>query len=372
MKDTQIYQIGLTMINGVGDVLARHLLDALGDAEAVFTEKNRLLEKIPGIGDTLIAEIKRPEVLQQAEKEWAFAEKNGIALHFLTDPDYPKRLRECPDAPVLFYFKGDTDLNAARVVSVVGTRRASGYGQELTECLLRDLSVRFPDVLVVSGLAYGIDVCAHRNALRYQLPTVGVLAHGLDRIYPAVHRQTAVEMLAHGGLLTDFPSGTNPDRQNFIRRNRIVAGLADATVVVESAEKGGSLITADIAFSYGRDVYTFPGRVTDERSRGCNELIRRNKAGLITCADDLIQALRWDVVSRESALPAQTQLLFPENEEGARVLAFLEGRKDAHINELAIELNLPVHQLSSLLFELEMDGKIKSMPGSVYKRMEPL
>ena len=216
----------------------------------------------------------------------------------------------------------------------------------------------FPDLLVVSGLAYGIDICAHRNALKNQLPTVGVLAHGLDRIYPPVHRSTAVEMLERGGLLTDFPSGTNPDRQNFIRRNRIVAGLADATIVIESAEKGGSLITADIAFSYGRDVYAFPGR--------------QNKGGLITCADDLIMAMRWDVAQKTDALPVQTQLLFPENEESERILSFLEMRKESHINELSVALNLPVHQLSSLLFELELDGKIKSMPGSIYKRMKPL
>ena len=308
MTDKQIYQIGLTMINGVGDILARHLLEALGDAEAVFTEKRQSLEKIPGIGDSIITEIKRADVLLRAEKELAFAQKNGISIYFLKDINYPERLRECPDAPVLFYFKGNADLNAAHIISVVGTRRASAYGQEVTERLLRDLSVSFPDLLVVSGLAYGIDICAHRNALKNQLPTVGVLAHGLDRIYPPVHRSTAIEMLDRGGLLTDFPSGTNPDRQNFIRRNRIVAGLADATIVIESAEKGGSLITADIAFSYGRDVYAFPGRVTDINSKGCNSLIRQNKGGLITCADDLIMAMRWDVAQKTDALPVQTQL----------------------------------------------------------------
>ena len=234
------------MINGVGDILARHLLEALGDAEAVFTEKRQSLEKISGIGDSIITEIKRADVLLRAEKELAFAQKNGISIYFLKDMNYPERLRECPDAPVLFYFKGNADLNAAHIISVVGTRRASTYGQEVTERLLRDLSVIFPDLLVVSGLAYGIDICAHRNALKNQLPTVGVLAHGLDRIYPRASLY-GVEMLERGGLLTDFPSGTNPDRQNFIRRNRIVAGLADATIVIESAEKGGSLITADIA-----------------------------------------------------------------------------------------------------------------------------
>ena len=372
MTDKRIYQIGLTMINGVGDILARHLLQALGEAEAVFTEKQQLLGRIPGIGSNIAAEIKRPEILQRAEKELAFIEKNNISCYYLTDTDYPVRLRECPDAPILFYFKGNTNLDATRIISIVGTRNATEYGRELTESLIKDLAKVIPDLLVVSGLAYGIDICAHRNALYNRLPTVAVLAHGLDRIYPSCHRNTAVEMLESGGLLTDFPSGTEPDRPNFLRRNRIVAGISDCTIVVESAEKGGSLVTADIAFSYGRDVYAFPGRVTDINSKGCNGLIRQNKGGLITCADDLIMAMRWDVAQKTDALPVQTQLLFPENEESERILSFLEMRKESHINELSVALNLPVHQLSSLLFELELDGKIKSMPGSIYKRMKPL
>lgn len=369
MTDKQIYQIGLTMINGVGDILARHLLESMGDAEAIFTEKQRLLEKIPGIRGTLAAEIKRPEVLMRAEKELTFVQKNGIDIYFLTDRNYPERLGECPDAPVLFYYKGKADLNASRIVSIVGTRQATPYGQELTERLLKDLSASLPDVLIVSGLAYGIDICAHRNALKYQLPTVGILAHGLDRIYPPAHRPSAVEMLQQGGLLTDFPSETNPDRPNFVRRNRIVAGLADTTIVIESAEKGGSLITADIAFSYGRDVYTFPGRVTDPHSKGCNALIRQNKAGLITSAEDLILAMRWDVTGKKKELPVQAQLLFPEDGEADRLFYFLSEHREAHINELSIALDMPVHQLSSLLFELELDGKIKTLPGSRYSLM---
>lgn len=237
MTDKRIYQIGLTMINGVGDILARHLLQALGEAEAVFTEKQQLLGRIPGIGSNIAAEIKRPEILQRAEKELAFIEKNNISCYYLTDTDYPVRLRECPDTPILFYFKGNTDLDATRIISIVGTRNATEYGRELTESLIKDLAKVIPDLLVVSGLAYGIDICAHRNALYNRLPTVAVLAHGLDRIYPSCHRNTAVEMLESGGLLTDFPSGTEPDRPNFLRRNRIVAGISDCTIVVESAEK---------------------------------------------------------------------------------------------------------------------------------------
>ena len=243
MTDNRIYQIGLTMISGVGDILARQLLQTCGDAEAVFTEKQQVLEKIPGFGSATAAAIKRPEVLLQAEKELVFIEKNQITCYFLTDENYPKRLKECTDAPVLLYFKGSADLNASRIISVVGTRHATEYGRAMTEELVQSLSYAIPDLLIVSGLAYGIDICAHRSALKVNLPTIGVLAHGLDRIYPSSHRSVAVEMLDHGGLLSEFHSGTEPDKPNFVRRNRIVAGMADATIVIESAEKGGSLIT---------------------------------------------------------------------------------------------------------------------------------
>lgn len=369
MTDKLIYQIGLTMINGVGDILARHLLQTLGDAEAVFAEKQQLLGRIPGIGSHLAAEIKHSEILQRAEKELAFIEKNNISCYYLTDAAYPARLRECPDAPILFYFKGNTNLDASRVISVVGTRNATEYGRGLTESLIKDLAEAIPNLLVVSGLAYGIDICAHRSALHNQLPTVAVLAHGLDRIYPSSHRNTAVEMLESGGLLTDFPSGTEPDRPNFLRRNRIVAGMSDCTIVVESAEKGGSLVTADIAFSYGRDVYSFPGRVGDSHSKGCNNLIRQNKAGLITSADDLLSALCWDI--QATATPAQTELFFADTDvsvpEQNPVLAIMRTRNEIHINELALVLEMPVHQLSTLLFELEINGKIKALPGNIYK-----
>ena len=367
MTDQRLYQIGLTMVEGVGDILARQLLETLGDAECIFRMSRAALAKVPGIGSTLIARLQDPDVLRRAEKELRFIEDNRIYLYYIGDPHYPVRLRECTDAPVLFYFKGEADLNAAHVLSVVGTRHATPYGMEQTEQLLTELATRYPDLLVVSGLAYGIDICAHRAAVRCGLPTVGVLAHGLDRIYPAIHRQTAVEMLKRGGLLTDFPTGTNPDRPNFVRRNRIVAGLAEATLVVESAEKGGSLITADLACSYGREVFAFPGRVNDHYSAGCNQLIRQNKAALITDANSLVEALRWDVREPSRSLPQQTQLLFPEGEENGRILQWLGQRGKAHINEIALAMDIPVSQLAPLLFELEMNGQIKSLPGGMYQ-----
>ena len=367
MTDKRIYQIGLTMINGVGDILARHLLQALGEAEAVFTEKQQLLGRIPGIGSNIAAEIKRPEILQRAEKELAFIEKNNISCYYLTDTDYPVRLRECPDAPILFYFKGNTNLDATRIISIVGTRNATEYGRELTESLIKDLAKVIPDLLVVSGLAYGIDICAHRNALYNRLPTVAVLAHGLDRIYPYVHRKTAVDMLERGGLLTEFMSGTNPDRHNFVSRNRIVAGMTDATIVVESASKGGSLITADLAVDYHRDCFAVPGRISDASSRGCNLLIQDNKAALIQSAEDFIKAMGWTHEEKLAKPEGIQRNLFLElTGEEEFVIRILTRQGDLHINALVVETDIPINRMISLLFELEMKGVVKALVGGVY------
>ncbi|MDR0393951.1 MAG: DNA-processing protein DprA [Tannerella sp.] len=366
MTDERFYLIGLTFLKGVGDVLARHLLQYFGSAEEVFKAKRSFLEKVPGIGVYTAEQIEnaRTGALERAEKEVSFIDKNKIRLYAITEDDYPCRLKECQDAPVVFYYKGHADPDAAKIISIVGTRRISDYGRKLTETLVGDLSAMFPDLLIVSGLAYGVDVCAHRSALKKNLPTIGVLAHGLDRIYPAVHRNIAAGMIETGGLLTDFVSGTNPDRENFLRRNRLVAGLSDATIVVESAEKGGSLVTADIAFSYGRDVYTFPGRVTDEFSAGCNRLIQMNKAGLIGSAKDLVMSLCWDAGAK--AQPVQQSIDFQEKSDHP-IIRLLTEKGMFQINDLAAEMNLPVHRLSSMLFELELEGYIKALPGGIYK-----
>ncbi|MDR1624240.1 MAG: DNA-processing protein DprA [Tannerellaceae bacterium] len=367
MANQDLYQVGLTMINGIGDIMGRQLLQSLGSAEAVFAEKPQALERVPGIGQLLAKEIKQPGVLRRAEKELVFIEKNKLKCFFLTDNDYPERLRQCPDAPLLLYFKGNINLQAKHVISIVGTRKASAYGKEQTEKLITHLANVLPDILIVSGLAYGIDITAHRSALKNQLSTVGVLAHGLDRIYPRVHRQTAIEMLESGGLLTDFPSNTNPNKPNFVKRNRIIAGLADATLIIESGNKGGSLITADIAFSYSRDVFAFPGRATDSLSEGCNRIIRQNQAGLITCANDLIEAMSWDLPEKKVLSPVQTELFPHENEDINRICTILKEKGKLHINELTLELDMPVFKLSPLLFEMEMEGIIKVIPGNRYE-----
>lgn len=364
MTNELLYQIGLTMINGIGGVLARQLLNTFGHAEAVFKEKRQSLERVPGIGTLLATEIKRPEVLQRAEKEINFMEKAHIAPLFIEDVAYPARLKECPDAPLLLYYKGAADLNTMHILSIVGTRHATPYGLEATSFLLDGLRIMYPDTLIVSGLAYGIDVKAHRSALQYHLPTVGVLAHGLDRIYPTAHRQTAVNMLESGGLLTDFPSGTEPDRPNFLKRNRIIAGLSEATVVIESARKGGSLVTADIAFSYNREVFAFPGRSNDYYSAGCNELIRKNKAGLITSAEDLIAALGWQ--NQSISAPKQAELLFDDSPEIQQILRLLREQKELHINQLSKATQISIQQLTPILFDLEMNNRIKSLPGNMY------
>lgn len=359
--------LALSFVSGIGPIHARQLIATFGNAEAVFKEPARALEKIPGIGPALASEIKQKNIWERAEKELEFIERNHIRCFFLTDEDYPYRLKECPDAPLVFYYKGTADLNAKRVLSIVGTRKATEYGRMLTEQLVQGIARKFPDTLIISGLAYGIDVCAHRNALACHLPTVGVLAHGLDQIYPPSHRSTAIEMLRNGGLLTDFPSQTNPDRPNFLKRNRIIAGLSEATIVVESGEKGGSLVTAELAISYSRDVYAFPGRTTDHHSKGCNNLIRKNQAGLITSADDLTDCLKWYSSQDTPKNSRQTEMFFASTPEQEKVLQLLGSEGDMHINLIALRLSIPIQQLSTLLFELEMNGSVKSIPGNVYR-----
>lgn len=364
-----IHTIALTMINGIGPVLARQLLEAFGSAEEVFRESERALATVPGIGATLAAEIKKPDVFRKAERELAFVEKNRITCLSASDKAYPARLRACPGSPILLYFTGKADLNPRHAIAIVGTRRATDYGRRLVANLLEGIAERFPGTLVVSGLAYGIDISAHRNALANRLPTVGVLAHGLDRIYPPAHRATAVEMLSEGGLLTDFPSSTEPERANFLRRNRLIAGLAEATVVVESAESGGSLATAAWAKHYGRPVLAFPGSVFAPSSAGCHALIRRSKAQLITSAADLIETLRWEPPSQPGGADSRQQtLFFDPTPDQARVLEALRDG-EMSINLLASRLSMPVHQLGNLLFELEMENVVKSMPGNVFKRL---
>ncbi len=362
-----LYQIALTQIKGVGVMYARNLVSAVGDVEAVFTESARVLEKIPRISRRLIAEIRDPEVMRRAEIELNFITKNNIQSLFYTDEDYPQRLTNCIDAPILLYAKGNVNFNREKIVSIVGTRNATKYGQDFCKKFCNELSERYPDLLIVSGLAYGIDIHAHRAALANNLSTVAVLGHGLDRIYPNVHRHTAIEMLESGALLTEFPSQTNPDRHNFVRRNRIVAGMADAVVVVESGEKGGSLITADIANSYYREVFAVPGRISDNASAGCNKLISDNKAVLLQQVDDFVAHLGWSASGKKTAEPKQKELFLNLSEDEEKIFNILNGNEPMQVNMLAIELDTPVSELFFTLLELEMKNVVQALPGGVYK-----
>jgi len=362
-----IYQIGITLVKGIGNITAKQIIEHTENIALLFTEKKHVVERISGLSRRIINEIQRPEVLKRAEKEIRFIERAHITPLFIADPAYPARLKDCVDAPVMLYYRGTADLNAEKIISIVGTRNATGYGKEITDQLACDIREMFPESIIVSGLAYGIDIAAHRAALRENLATVGILAHGLDRIYPSVHRAVATEMLAAGGVLTDFISETNPDRQNFVKRNRIVAGISDCTVVIESAKKGGALITANIADSYNRDIFAFPGRIGDKYSEGCNILIKSRKAALVTSAQDIFREMNWSDPPEPVRLQAVQRTLFPElNPEEQKVVDILSKAGSMQLNLLAIELDLPVSRLSVVLFELEMNGLVRCKPGGMY------
>ena len=363
-----IYTMALTRVPRVNTAAQHRLMEELGSASAVFDHRHHIRDFYPEASDKLSAALQEMEIqVARAEEELEFTRKHHIKCLCYHDTDYPSRLRECDDAPLLLYYKGNADLNRTHVVNMVGTRHCTEYGKDICRRFVAELANLCPDVLVVSGLAYGIDIHAHRAALANHLPTVAVLAHGLDRIYPYVHRKTAIDMLAQGGLLTEFLTGTNPDKHNFVSRNRIVAGMSDATIVVESAAKGGSLITAELAEGYHRDCFAVPGRVTDESSIGCNRLIRDNKAALIQSAEEFVQIMGWAIAEQPARTEGIQRNLFPElTEEEELVVRILMRQGDLHINAMVVEADIPVNRMSALLFELEMKGVVKAMVGGVY------
>ena len=367
MDDERLCSIALTLCPGVGDKGARQLIDRAGSAVAVFERRKELFPAAKGNGMQTVKALEDPALFRRAEKELEFAEKNRIACLTLKDEAYPSRLRTCPDAPAVLFYRGTADLNNLHIISIVGTRHATEYGKQFCNDFLQELAAMRPDLLVASGLAYGIDIHAHRAALRYGLDTVAVLAHGLDRIYPYEHRRTAAEMTEHGGLLTEFLTGTEPDRFNFVKRNRIVAGMSDATIVVESASKGGSLITAELANSYNRECFALPGRQTDTCSAGCNKLIYDNKATMLMSARHFLDDMKWGAARQDGHTPPVQRNLFMElTPEEERVVRLLKERGDLHINTLVVNTDIPVNRMSGLLFELEMKGVVKALVGSVY------
>ncbi len=357
-----IYRIAVTMIPGIGDVLGKKLIGICGSAEGVFREPLKNLKKFPRVGEALASAVGDRNILLRAEKELAFVQKEDIRVLFFQDTAYPRRLRNCVDSPVLLYFKGRADLNMHKVLGVVGSRSATDYGKQMTAGFIEHLAEYNP--LVVSGLAYGIDGHAHRRAVDAGLPTIGVLGHGLDRIYPYSHRALSVKMLEHGGLLTDYPSGTLPDRENFPRRNRIIAGMCDAILVVEAALKGGALITADIANSYNRDVYAIPGRISDPLSAGCNQLIRMNKAALVQSADDLAFLAGWKEMN--TCMTRQKRLFIELTPDEEKIVQILTEKGRQGIDEISLQSEISMSKASAALLNLEFEGVVKSWPGKEY------
>lgn len=365
MDDSLVYKIALSMLPGVGGVLARNLAAYVGSVEGVFSQSLKSLQKIPGIGTVNAARIKNADVLERAKQEVEFIDKYGIGVCFYSDKNFPKRLKNCADAPVLIYTKGNMDLDTQRIVSIVGTRNATDYGKAVCDKLIQDIAERNYNAIIVSGLAYGIDIQAHKSALKHNIPTVGVVGHGLDKIYPSLHTETAKKMLANGGLVSDFPSCTKIEPTNFLRRNRIIAGLADATIVVESAEKGGALVTADIAMSYNRDVFAFPGRAGDPYSKGCNKIIRNSGAALISGIDDLEYFMGWE--NSGNGKPVQTTLFVELSAEEEKMVSLLRKKGDLFIDQISAEVGMPVSRVSAMLLNLEFKDVLLALPGKMYK-----
>ena len=364
------YTMALTRLTNFNYQQALELYRMVGSAQLLYEYRTHIGDVIGDASPRLVESLKNwDEAMKRADYELKYMQEHGIRGLTLHDDDYPQRLTECPDAPLVLYFTGNCNLNESKIVSIVGTRHATVYGEDLIRRFVRDLHQQCPKVLIVSGLAYGVDIHAHREALENGYATVEVLAHGLDQIYPYAHRETAAEMVNHGGLLTEFMTQTNADKPNFVRRNRIVAGMADATIVVESAAKGGGLITAEIAQSYDRSVFAFPGNVNAEFSKGCNNLIRDNGAGLITCADDFIRAMNWkDAALRQQALSDGIErTLFPDlSAEEQLIVGILQDTNDLQLNILSVKSSIPIGRLTAILFQLEMKGVIKPLAGGMY------
>jgi DNA processing protein len=365
------YKIALSLIPKVGHVTAKKLVAYVGSFEGVFKEKKSILQKIPGIGSKLSDFITKADVLTKAEEEIEFITKNNINVLFYLDKNYPERLKNCDDAPILLYTLGQVDLNVRKVISIVGTRKATVEGISFCEKLVKDLKNREHDPIIVSGLAYGIDATAHNAALEHGLFTVAVLGHGLDIIYPASHKKIARNILKQGMLVTDFTSKSIRDKNNFVKRNRIIAGLSDATIVIESGEKGGALVTADIANSYNRDVFAVPGRVTDNYSIGCNNLIKTNKAAMLTSVEDLEYLMGWEAGKNKNDA-VQKDLFINLTNEQKLIIKILEKEPELAIDNICIRSSMPTSKVSPILLDLEFMGVLKALPGKTYKLISPI
>lgn len=362
--DDLIYKLALTLIPGVGSVNGKSLVAYCGGVQAVFTEKKRALLKIPGIGEQTVSAIIGHNVFDRAEQEIEFIAKNNIKPLFYLDKEYPLRLKQCHDSPLMLFYNGNTDLNTTKVVALVGTRKATEYGRDMCRKIIEGLAEH--KVLVVSGLAYGVDTWSHKSALDNKLETVGVLGHGLDRVYPYANRSLAEKMIESGGLLSEYMSTTLPDRENFPMRNRIIAGMSDAVVVIEAGEKGGALITAEIANSYNRDVFAVPGRIGDPHSEGCNKLIKINKAALIQSAADISYLLNWNLEKPKKS-SVQRQLFVTLTPDEELIFNTLKESGDLDVDTLLIETGILPAKAATILLNMEFNGIIRCLPGKVYR-----
>ena len=364
MTEQELFHLlALLQVEGVGDIMAKKLINHCGSAEAVFKTKISQLATIDGIGSILIQNLKSKTIFEKAEQELQFIKSNEINVAYFQDENYPDRLKHCIDGPILLFTSGNINLKNKKIISIVGTRQITSYGMEFCRKLIEDLAPLDP--VIISGFAYGVDIFAHQLAMEHDLQTVGVVAHGLNQIYPKTHKKYVAKVEQNGGFMTEFWSSTNPEKENFVRRNRIVAGISEATIVIESAERGGSLITANIANDYNRDVFAVPGRTTDKYSQGCNNLIKIQKANLLTSAADLVYILNWDIESK--AKPVQKQLFVTLENDEQKIYDYLLKNGKELMDIIALRCDFPIYKISGMLLNMELKGVIRPLPGKLFE-----
>ena len=364
MSDEELlHLLALLKVDGVGDIIAKKLLTHCGSAEGVFKTKTSQIASIDGIGSVILKKLKDKSVFEKAEQELKFIKNNAVDVSFFLDENYPERLKHCIDSPVLLFSSGNIDLKNRKIISIVGTRQITSYGIEFCKKLIADLAPLNP--VIVSGFAYGVDIVAHQAAIEHNLQTIGVVAHGLNQIYPKIHKKYVAKIEENGGFMTEFWSSSNPEKENFVKRNRIVAGISEATIVIESADKGGSLITANMANDYNRDVFAVPGRTTDKYSQGCNNLIKTQKANVLSSAADLIYILNWDI--EKEIKPVQKQMFVSLDENEQKVFDYLQKNGKELLDTIALQCDLPIYRISGVLLNMELKGVIRPLPGKLYE-----
>ncbi len=358
------FVLALQRVKGIGDINAKKLITHCGSAKNIFKEKQKVLEKINGIGSYTIRHLFDKENLMEADKELEYLQKNAIEASYFLDSNYPDKLKHCIDAPILLFKKGKINLNNQPIISIVGTRKITSYGRSFCEKLINELKEYNP--IIVSGFAYGVDICAHKAALKSKLQTIGVIAHGFEEMYPKLHKKYVNEVCENGGFITDFWHNNVLIKENFLKRNRIIAGLSEATIIIESADRGGSLVTADIANSYNRDVFAVPGRTSDNFSKGCNDLIKRNKAAILTSSNDLVEMLNWKLEEEKPKI-IQKQLFLELDETEQMIYNFLLENGKQLLDGIAANCKIPIHKTTGVLFSLEMKGVVKPLPGRLFE-----